>query len=468
MEQLDGPDAKRVVMLRNADQQNLRKLCSRVLPEGNFRRILIKPNWVKHRESQDFPICALVTSTELIEATTEACLDKYAAAEEITVGDVPLQNCDFELLMQQAGIERLMTKYAALTRPRVQFLDLRRERYRSKQGFHVKDQGKGFGDPKGYREVNLDQDSFLDQISDANNKFRVADYSPEETVSSQRRGFHRYLIAGSVLDSDLFINLPKMKVHQKAGVTGALKNIVGINGQKAYLVHYRHGMARQQGDEFPDNVSRLVWLQSRVRDVLQKRSRFLFQALRPGWLLLRRLAGIETIGTRENLTKKFYAAGGAWHGNDTIWRMVYDLNKIIRYAPPEGGALKPAPQRAYVAIMDGIVAGEGNGPLQPLPVEAGVVLAASDPFKMDMAMARLMGFDHHKIPQLQHHQEFADPEWGNFNPEELLIEETGRVYRGLSKLPVIRQFLPAPGWAGHIEQGIEANAETRTQPAGVL
>lgn len=454
----------RVRHVRN-DGRELQEFCLSVLPIGSFRTILIKPNWVKHQEAPAFPIAALVTSTNLIEAAIEACLRKYPDVEEITIGDVPLQSCDWELLIRQTGIDRLMAKYRDITRPSIRFLDLRREIYREGKRLQAGD-GFVFGDPKGYREVRLDQQSFLEPISDANEKFRVADYSPQETVSSHKHGFHRYLISGSALACDLLVNLPKMKVHQKAGITGALKNLVGVNGQKAYLVHYREGMARQHGDEFPDDVSRLVWLQSRLRQGLQNRSRFLFYLLRLGWRPLKRLAGIKTHGTRENLEKKFYLSGGAWHGNDTIWRMVYDLNRIIRYAD-SSGKLQSKPQRAYVAIMDAMIAGEGNGPLQPLPVETGVLLAANDPFQMDIVMARLMGFDYQKIPTLRQHRLFADAEWGNFMPEELMIEQDGQTFRGLNSLPVLHNFLPPPGWKSHIELG-EMDAEGTIQPARVL
>ena len=47
---------------------------------------------------------------------------------------------------------------------------------------------------------------------------------------------------------DLVVNLPKLKTHKKACVTGALKNLVGINGNKDYLPHHRLGGSRTGGD----------------------------------------------------------------------------------------------------------------------------------------------------------------------------------------------------------------------------
>jgi len=70
---------------------------------------------------------------------------------------------------------------------------------------------------------------------------------------------------------------------------------------------------------------------------------------------------------------------------------------------------------------------------------------------MDMVMARLMGFDYGKIPILSHHAAFADPDWGNFAPEELTIEKDGNSSIGLKSLVPVQRFLPPPGWSSHIE-----------------
>ena len=52
---------------------------------------------------------------------------------------------------------------------------------------------------------------------------------------------------------------------------------------------------------------------------------------------------------------------GNWHGNDTCWRMVLDLNKSFFHF---NGAAEPRskPLR-YLVDVDGIVEGEGNGPM---------------------------------------------------------------------------------------------------------
>ncbi len=425
---------------------------SSVLPEGAFRHIVIKPNWVQHESSPDFPIRALVTSADLIDVVIAACVEKYPDAETIVVGDVPLQSCDFNLMLKQSGMERVMERWKNHAKPRISFRDWRRERYELVDGYMQKDETGDFGDPAGYREVVLDALSFLDPISSQREKFRVSDYDIERIQSSHRQGYHRYLIAGSVLDADLFINLPKMKTHQKTGITGALKNLVGCNGEKAFLVHYLKGQPQQGGDEFPGDIAWTIRLQVRVREALQKRSKILFTLLRPVWRMIKKVHGIQTEGTQANLKQgRFYLAAGAWHGNDTIWRMVYDLNRIIRFAPAAGGALASRPQRAYVAIMDAIVAGEGNGPLQPLPVDSGLLLAGNNPFALDLVMSRLMGLDHTRIPLVSRVTNFGDGDWSNTKPGEIIIDDGHQHITGIDNLPPKKTFLPPPGWRGHIE-----------------
>lgn len=423
-----------------------------MLPHGSFRKILIKPNWVLHATHPDFPIEALVTSTDLIRATVEACFEKYPSVDSVIVGDVPLQSCEFELLWQQSGFDRITGGLKPEERARVKILDLRRERFVNRGGFLELSSDQP-GDPLGYAEIAVDNASYLEPVSGFSRRFRVSDYDPEETRRTHGKGKHRYLVARSVLQADLVINLPKMKTHQKSGITGALKNLVGINGSKAYLVHHRTGRPSQGGDEFPENASRLIELQVRLREALQKRSRWLFRLARLPWIAAKRLLGIATEVTREKADEgRAYVGAGSWYGNDSIWRMVYDLNMILIYGRAEGGPLADSPQRRTIAILDGLIAGEGNGPLQPLPVKAGVLAASENPFLIDFAMARMMGFDWRKIPLLANYHLFKHRPWSDFRPDSFQVVLNGETHEeGWWAIPVIRRFMPPPGWKNHIE-----------------
>jgi hypothetical protein len=69
--------------------------------------------------------------------------------------------------------------------------------------------------------------------------------------------------------------------------------------------------------------------------------------------------------------------------------MCLDLNKIVLYGNPDGSFRPPLPQnrKRHYALVDGILAGQGRGPLNPDPVAAGVVLFGVHPPSVDTACA---------------------------------------------------------------------------------
>lgn len=434
-------------LISGVSRKDLRELVLRRLPEGRFRHIFVKPNWVRHQTSPHFPIEALVTSTDLIAATLEACVQRYPLAERISVGDSPVRGCDFGLLLQQSGADRLVQRYRKGCRGiEIQFLDLRYPISSAEDASRTAPAPWGKGDPLGWREVILGEDSCLDEASSQSAQFRVDDYDPVETVASHRAGYHRYLISESVLNCDLLINLPKAKTHQKAGLTGALKNLIGVVGDKSCLVHFRSGGPGQGGDEFDSNTPWLIRLQSWTRRS-RAGSHWLGRALlRPCWRVLHRASGIELEATPANWHKRLYRAGGSWPGNDTIWRMIYDVNRIVLLAPCSGTGLQQTPQRTQAIFVDAMIAGEGNGPLQPLPVHCDVLVAASNPFLCDMALARLMGFDWRRIPQLtQSHRFHGADHWrSELRGGQIVLD--GSPVEEFSLGPAARRFRPAPGW----------------------
>src|SRR4029453_17991483 len=116
---------------------------------------------------------------------------------------------------------------------------------------------------------------------------------------------------------------------------------------------------------FPD------WLNTRESDrPLQGASQILERGVR--WMLRR--AGIPL--------------GGAWYGNDTCWRMALDLARIVHHADRQG-RMTTVPQRRHLSLIDGIVAGEGDGPLTPSAVDAKVLLFADNVALGDRAACRL-------------------------------------------------------------------------------
>src|SRR5262249_52952302 len=104
--------------------------------------------------------------------------------------------------------------------------------------------------------VNLAHDSVFSENDGLNKRYYGAFYDVSETNEHHSNGVHEYMISRTALESDVFINLPKLKTHKKVGVTLNLKNLVGINGNKNWLPHYALGSPAENGDQFPSATTR--------------------------------------------------------------------------------------------------------------------------------------------------------------------------------------------------------------------
>ena len=219
-------------------------------------------------------------------------------------------------------------------------------------------------------------------------RFRVTNYEPEKMVQHHNEKTHEYLVPRTILDADVVINLPKLKTHRKVALTAALKNLVGINGHKDWLPHHRTGSLKENGDEYrdPSVVKRaLTHLQEAIdRNPYSRINSVRRLAMRLGWRFNRSFG-----------SDSFYE--GSWYGNDTLWRTVLDLNRVLVYADQQGAIADDA-QRRCITFVDGIVAGEGEGPLEPSARRCGLLVGGINPLAVDAALATVIGFDYRKIP----------------------------------------------------------------------
>ena len=406
---------------------------------GQPSRILVKPNWVKEE-----PVFtgAVTTHGSVLRPIIDMLLAAFPGAE-IVVGDIALQAADLDSVWEQTGVCALQHLYAEARLP-VRFLDLRRERaWIHPTGFIEKREALS-GDPLGYVEVALGGSSLLEPITSEGVRFSVNDYEPGLAACKHAPGRHGYLIAGSVLAAELFVNVPKLKTHGKAGMTACLKNLIGINGDKGWIPHYRIGPPAGGGDEFPDEFGRLMGFQAGVRRLLQGRSRFGYVLAQRCWSLF-----------RKHLEKNRGAGltqGGAWPGNDTLWRSILDLAVVVSRADA-AGVIGTEPARAQLCVVDAIVCGEGEGPLSPTPKSVGAILCSRDPLVADLAAARVAGFDWRSIPYLRH---AVQNRTGSIpDPGALPVAVTGQEMPvPLAQCPSWR-FLPYASWKTRLNAASE-------------
>lgn len=334
-------------------------------------KVFIKPNWVasRWREScshKDNLYC-VITHPSVIEAVTDFVVDALHGKGEVLIGDNPSIDADFDELMEFTDIRRLEHKYdvsVSITdlRPLV-CDDLAYYGKRDKMIFHS-------GDPNGTVEVNLGRESMLYGIDPT--RFRGVFDERDETVASHTGETQLYTFSKSLYDANVYISIPKLKTHQKVGATLNLKGLVGSISNKNQLVHWQIGYPEIHGDEYP---SKEAWEAAQTAKVTHR---------------------------------------GSWPGNDTIWRMVVDLYYAMQMR-----------KRKYISVIDGIIAGEGQGPFCPTSKNANTLIVGEDLLAVDIAAARYMGLNPQKIKYLYHFFEH-----GLINYDEISVLCNGEKMEG--------------------------------------
>jgi uncharacterized protein (DUF362 family) len=353
-----------------------------VIPTG--ARVLVKPNLVLHENEGPWGLDPLVTHASLVRAAVEGVLD--ANPSRVVVGDAPIQSCDFGRLLERTGL-REWSQSLAERDPRFAGIhDFRRTTCVLAGGVRVA--AENLQPEDRFVLFDLGRESLLEPVTDRSHRFRVTWYDPRLMAKTHHPGRHQYLIAKDVLDADVVINLPKLKTHKKAGVTCALKNLIGINGNKEYLPHHRLGGAAGGGDCYP----RRSQVKRALEFVADRRNQTASRVGGTWWYAMTVL-----------LTRILRARGdrlgfeGSWSGNDTIWRTCLDLNRILLYGRADG-TMAEAPQRRVLHVADAIVAGQGDGPLAPRPLPLRLLVAGNNAASVDWVAAHLLGYDVGRVP----------------------------------------------------------------------
>jgi uncharacterized protein (DUF362 family) len=378
--------AKAILRLGNllgwTDADSRRGAFGAVIPDG--ANVVVKPNWVLHENQGPWGLEPLLTHASVIRAVVEQAL--LARPRSVILGDAPLQGCDFARLLEATGAGPWAEQLSVADPRFLGVQDFRRTRCVFRNG--VRHAQEDLVPLDQFVLFDLGEESLLEPVTTPHASFRVTQYNPEKLARTHRPGRHQYLIARAILDADVVLNLPKLKTHKKAGVTCALKNLIGINGNKEYLPHHRIGGSASGGDCYPGA--------SRVKRALEfaydRMNRTASESVGRGWSTATRVLRRVSVMQGDTL-----GVEGSWSGNDTVWRTCLDLNRILLYGRPDG-TMADEPQRRVLNVVDAIVAGHGDGPLAPQPAPMGILLAGSSSAAVDRIGARLLGYDPSMIP----------------------------------------------------------------------
>lgn len=379
----------------------------------------------------------MVTHWTVIEAVV-----LYASLAEpasIVLGDAPLQRCDFRDLRKTAGIDLLVSR---LTEHGIDVgvRDFRRTRLDPLDPHTAPE--RNVTPISDFVQFDLGQDSALEPITDRDRRFRVAMYDPRRLWRAHGPGRHRYLVARAAIEADTIFNLAKLKTHRKAGLTGAIKNMIGINGHKEFLPHHRIGSPVNGGDCY-DRPSVI----KRAGEALLDAANLLD---RPSARRLLR-AGARLASETDRLLGGDANLDGSWHGNDTIWRTTLDVHRIARYGRCDG-SMSDLPVRRIVSAVDAIVAGEREGPLEPTPLALRLLGISGEAPAIDWSAAILMGLDPRRLPTVR--ESFRVARWPltQRSPAESEFVVNGeRVSDEELFLQFGRASIPPTFWSGHCE-----------------
>jgi uncharacterized protein (DUF362 family) len=359
-------------------------------------RVVVKPNLVSsrslHKRLVEDDLRASSSHGSLLRPVLDYLLKAAGPRGQVRVVDAPIEGCEIDQVAGPLGI------FAVIEHLRnqghdVAFVDLRH--FRLAPVFALDDArrfGRSYnlgllvrrrlaGDPRGYRVVDLGRNSFFalpGAPAPSSLRFHRSHYRTPNPHHTAAR--HEYSIPRSVLDADIVVHLPKLKTHKKTGTTLTLKSAIGLSNEKYWLPHFAAGDPSRGGDEFDRRQS---W-----RETMTHRLARL--PLPGGHSLVARAPPARTDAPPPVID-------GAWEGNDTLWRTILDLNRILLFADKNGIVLNE-PQRRCFALVDGIVAGEGEGPLGVTPVSTGLLVGGFDPALVDAVATQAMGFEPSAIP----------------------------------------------------------------------
>lgn len=418
-----------------------------IIKPGNT--VLLKPNLVMDfNQNNDGGTECLYTQPSVVAAVIDYVVIALKGTGKIVVGDAPMHACVFNNIMNQGGYKSVIEFYIQKG-INIEMVDFRELSTVTKDGMPI----QIINSSSSGTVINIGEASeFYNAPSTESPKYRVTTYDPRILPQHHHGNTQEYYVSNYVLDADVVINMPKPKTHRKAGITGALKNLVGINVRKEYLPHHIKGDAESgAGDEYKDRslakriISNLYDYQN-ICMVKKNVSGYKIANFFIKWVYRAHI--IRHLGKRDVYSE------GSWYGNHTISRTITDLNKILLYADKKG-KLQETIQRKCFIVADVVISGEKEGPVSPSPKPVGIVAAGMNPVYFDETIATLMGFDIEKIPTLQCVRKSKDLSLASKDTSEIILKSNVKQYSGKHIKEIekedILNFEPTLGWKGYIE-----------------
>jgi uncharacterized protein (DUF362 family) len=416
--------------------------------------VILKPNFVLSGHAKGGDLFSIITHPSVLRAVIDYVFKALRGDGKIIIADAPQMDCNFAAMLGRTSLASIQELYQSEFGFEIEIIDLRDFWLDSRPGETIACSERRFplpGDPDGSVVINLGKVSAFYGVGNWK-AFYGADYTRDETIARHHDDVHEYVISKTVLGADLVISVPKLKVHKKVGVTLNAKGLVGITTNKNCLVHYTLGSPQNGGDQFPAGAlgfrdKMLVKFQRFLYDALLSRKSpvldRVYQLISKCYKTL-----VEPAGWGMSPDKRILDAGN-WYGNDSAWRMVGDLMRIVFFADKEG-KIRDTPQRRIFSFIDGIIGGENDGPLMPDAVPSGIIIAGANPLATDIVATRLMGLDFGKLKWVKYLLNSGQYGFDSEYEIQVISSESrfSEMFRDKDRLSA---FKPHPGWRNYLE-----------------
>ncbi|HEX2959585.1 MAG TPA: DUF362 domain-containing protein [Chitinispirillaceae bacterium] len=415
-------------------------------PFGEFihpgMNVFIKPNTVVHEHEKGKDLFSVIVHPSIIRPVLDYVCKALDGKGSIVIGDCQLYSSDYDKMMKNSGLGELLEWYMKKTNVKLSWFDLRLNKAKRTWLYGRWARKKIEHDPMGYQFVNLGERSRFKGIDSSRLRIAIASY--KNMYKHHCNGRHEYLFPRSFLQSDAVINIAKLKTHRRTAVTLAMKNYMGIPAYKDSLPHFTLGSQEEGGDQYiyPSVRKRIcTFLHDQVQSSCFIPVKFICAVVKK--LLW---------NSHYLLPFKDNVYEAMWWGNDTLWRTLGDLNEIVEFSD-KNGIIQDESQRSQFVLIDGIIGGEGDGPLACDPVQSGVVFAGTSPCVVDAVAATYMGFDVEKIPLIRNAFRAAQCACPLFNGKlediKVYVDGMNEIYDKFRMRKYV-SFQPHPQWVGHI------------------
>jgi uncharacterized protein (DUF362 family) len=405
--------------------------------------VFIKPNTVNHDHPENKNIFSVIVHASILRPILDYVCIALNNSGRIIIGDSQIIFGEFDKAMDVSLIEGLLKWYRNQTTIPLDCFDLRIVRGTRSWLYGKWARVPVEQDPRGYQAVDLGDKSCFKGIDPKRLRIAIASY--KNMYKYHSGGKHQYVFPKSFLESDVVISIPKLKTHRRTAITLALKNFMGIPALKDCLPHFITGSVKEGGDQYINpSFRKRVCLH--LHDIIQSNP---FMPVKFVCAITKKLVW----DTHKIVSFKDDVYEAMWYGNDTLWRTLLDLNRIVFYADKQGKICN-TPQRKFFCLIDGIIGGEKDGPVNPHPVHSGVLMAGFNPVSVDAVASTLMGFDINKIPlvfKAFENRDGVEPLYkGTKNDIKIIDGSETFTLESYSKYRNLK-FEPHPSWKGHVE-----------------